>query len=223
MGFGQRPCAGSALSLPKASAKQRPCRLGSGLALSVIASRCHLSQSERPWQSVKFPVYTLRPAAARGAVRRCAQTSRLCQGLPLWGSWREAPERARMRTRSCTLGLALPCGSAAPSEARSKPRPCAASAGLALSVIASRCHLSQSERPWQSVKFPVYTLRPAAARGAVRRCAQTFRLCQGLPLWGSWREAPERASPAEGTLRLCLALRKIRQKRARFRQGFAPV
>ena len=30
------------------------------------------------------------------------------------------------------------------------------------------------------------TLRPAAARGAVRRCAQTFRLCQGLPLWGSW-------------------------------------
>ena len=41
------------------------------------------------------------------------------------------------------------------------------------------------------------TLRPAAARGAVRRYAQTSRLCQGLPLWGSWREAPERASPAE--------------------------
>ena len=68
--------------------------------------------------------------------------------------------------------------------------------GLALSVIASRCHLSQSERPWQSAKFPgLESLRPAAARGAVRRCAETFRLCQGLPLWGSWREAPERASP----------------------------
>ena len=34
---------------------------------------------------------------------------------------------------------------------------------LALSVIASQCHLSQSERPWQS--------------------PQCFRFCQGLPLW----------------------------------------
>ncbi len=53
--------------------------------------------------------------------------------------------------------------------------------------------------------FPVYTLRPAAARGAVRRYAETFRLCQGLPLWGSWREAPERASPLPGRQGLCLA------------------
>ena len=169
-----------------------------GLPSPSSLTRCHLSQSERPWQSVKFPVYTLRPAAAKRAVRRYAETFRLCQGLPLWGSWREAPERARMLTRSCALGLALPCGSTALSEAQSKPRPCAASAGLALSVIASRCHLSQSERPWQSAKFPVYTLRPAAARGAVRRCAQTFRLCQGLPLWGSWQSRQaltERASP----------------------------
>ena len=82
------------LSLILRCAKQRRRVPASGLALSVIASRCHLSQSERPWQSAKFPVYTLRPAAARGAVRRCAQTSRLCQGLSLWESWREAPERA---------------------------------------------------------------------------------------------------------------------------------
>ena len=80
--------------------------------------------------------------------------------------------------------------------------------------------------------FRFYTLRPAAAKRAVRRCAQTFRLCQGLPLWGSWREAPERASPlpwplspslagafgrpraspAEGRLRLCLAQRTARQR-----------
>ena len=95
-----------------------------------------------------FPFYTLRPAAARGAVRRYAQTSRLCQGLPLWGSWTPLGGlRGRGRWREpCTLGLALPYGSAALSEARSKPRLCAASAGLALSVIASRCHLSQSER-----------------------------------------------------------------------------
>ena len=108
---------------------------------------------------------TLRPAAARGAVRRCAQTFRLCQGLPLWGSWREAPERARTLTRSCALGLALPCGSVALSEARSKPRPCYASAILALSVIASRCHLSQSERPWQSAKFAVWNLYALLPQG----------------------------------------------------------
>ena len=113
-----------------------------------------------------FPVYTSRPAAARGAVRRYAETFRLCQGLPLWGSWREAPERASPLTRSCALGLALPCGSAALSEARSKPRPCAAVSGLALSVIASRCHPSQSERPWQSAKFPVLYFTPCCRKGS---------------------------------------------------------
>ena len=125
-----------------------------------------------------------------------------------WPSGSTAPSEARSEPRLCAasagLALSLP-------KASAKQRPCRPVSGLALSVIASRCHLSQSERPWQSVKFPVYTLRPAAARGAVRRCAETFRLCQGLPLWGSWREAPERASPLAGTLRLCSAQRKIRR------------
>ena len=181
MGFGQRPCDGSALSLPKASAKQRPCGHGSGLALSVIASRCHLSQSERPWQSAKFPDLYFTPRCRKGSRRRCAQTSRLCQGLPLWGSWREAPERARTLARSCALGLAVPCGSAAPSEARSKPRPCAASAGLALSVIASRCHLSQSERPWQSAKFPVPHFTPCCRKGAEGVTRRLSAFAKGSP------------------------------------------
>ena len=77
-------------------AKQRRRVPASGLALSVIASRCHLSQSERPWQSAKFPVWNLYALLPQGSRRRCAETFRLCQGLPLWGSWREAPERARM-------------------------------------------------------------------------------------------------------------------------------
>ena len=175
VGFGQRPCAASgglALSLPKASAKQRPCAAVSGLALSVIASRCHLSQSERPWQSAKFPVWNLyallpqgEPKALRGdfpPLPRAPPLGKTPSGRREMlhmrqreDSWREVPERARTRTRSCALGLALPYGSAALSEARSKPRLCAASAVLALSVIASRCHLSQSERPWQSAKLPV--------------------------------------------------------------------
>ena len=52
----------------------------------------------------------------------------------------------------------------------------------------------------QSLQFS--TLRPAAARGAVRRYAETFRLCQGLSLWESWREAPERARMLAGRLRV---------------------
>ena len=159
----------------------------------------------------KVPSLYFTPCCRKGSRRRYAQTSRLCQGLPLWGSWQSRQaltERARMRTRSCALGLALPCGSAAPSEARSKPRLCAASAGLALSVIASRCHLFQSERPWQSAKFPSLYFTPCCRKGSRRRCAETSRLCQGLPLWGSWQSRQaltERASPLAAGLRPGLA------------------
>ena len=188
--------------------------MSAGLPSPSSLTRCHLSQSERPWQSAKFPVYTLRPAAARGAVRRYAETFRLCQGLPLWGSWREAPERARMLARSCALGLALPCGSAALSEARSKPRPCYASAGLALSVIASRCHLSQSERPWQSAKFPGLYFTPCCRKGSRQALRSDFTpLPRALPLGElDAVRRPERASPLAGTLRLCLALRTARRR-----------
>ena len=120
--------------------------------------------------------------------------------LPLWGSWREAPERARMLAGRLRPSLDGAYDGADFRKPQSKLTRCVLVRGLALSVIAPRCHLSQSERPWQSAKFSVYTLRPAAARGAVRRCAETSRLCQGLPLWGSWREAPERARTLAGRL-----------------------
>ena len=225
MGFGQRPCAGAALSLPKASAKQRPCGHGSGLALSVIASRCHLSQSERPWQSGKFPVLYFTPCCRKKSRQALRSDFPPLPRAPPLGELDAVrrPERARMLPGRLRPGLAGAYDRADFRKPQSKLTRCVLVSGLALSVIAPRCHLSQSERPWQSVKFPVYTLRPAAARGAVRRYAQTSCLCQGLPLWGSWREAPERASPAEGRLRLCLALRKIRQKRGCFRGGCAPV
>ncbi len=54
--------------------------------------------------------------------------------------------------------------------------------------------------------FPVWNLYALLPQGgAVRRCAETFRLCQGLPLWGSWREAPERARMLPGPLDPSLA------------------
>ena len=109
------------------------------------------------------------------------------------------------KQRPCRPGLAGANDGADFRKAQSKLTRCAAVSGLALSVIASRCHLSQSERPWQSAKFPVPHFTPCCRKGSRRRCAQTFRLCQGLPLWGSWREAPERASPLAARLRLSLA------------------
>ena len=64
-----------------------------------------------------------------------------CQRLSLWESWREAPERARLLAgkHRCSARFAL-----------TKSLPIAAQrlfrAGLALSVIASQCHLSHRER-----------------------------------------------------------------------------
>ena len=64
------------------------------------------------------------------------------------------------------------------------------------------------------LSFPFYTLRPAAAKRAVRRCAHTSRLCQGLSLWERWhREAmTERASPLTGRQGLCLADAFVRER-----------
>ena len=97
-------------------------------------------------QSLQFG--TLRPAAARGAVRRCAETFRLCQGLSLWESWREAPERARTLAGRRLDGLDDAYDGADFRKPQSKLTRYVLVSGLALSVIALRCHLSQSERFW---------------------------------------------------------------------------
>ena len=81
------------------------------------------------------------------------------------------------------------------------------SAGLALSVIASRCHLSQSERPWQSAKFAVRHFTPCCRKGSRQALRSDFTpLPRALPLGEldavRW---PERARTAEGTLYLGLA------------------
>ena len=175
--------------------------LSAGLPSPSSLTRCHLSQSERPWQSAKFPGLYFTPCCRKGS-RQALRSDfpPLPRALPLGktpsgrremshmrqreDSWREAPERARTLTRSCALGLALPCGSAALSEARSKPRPCAASADLALSVIASRCHLSRSERPWQSAKFPVLYFTPCCRKGSRQALRSDFTPLPRAPTLG---------------------------------------
>ena len=156
-------------TLSQAQSKRTQCAAGSGLALSVIAPRCHLSQSERPWQSAKLAVRHFTPCCRKGSRRRYAETFRLCQGLPLWGSWREAPERARTLAGGLRHGLAGAYDGANFRKPQSKRTRCAASAGLALSVIAPRCHLSQSERFW--IYRKVCLLEKALPLGELARSA----------------------------------------------------
>ena len=133
-----------------------------------------------------FPVYTLRPAPQgepSGVTRRL---SAFAKGSPFGragakrlrgrGRWQEAAHLVWLCLAEAQLHRKhdLNLGSAPPS------------AGLPSPSSLTRCHLSQSERPWQSAKFPVPHFTPRCRKGSRRRCAQTFRLCQGLPLWGSW-------------------------------------
>ena len=73
-----------------------------------------------------------------------------CQRLSLWESWREAPERARPLAGKHRHSDSIALTKSLPIAAQRLFR-----AGLALSVIASQCHLSQRERLWQAASFPV--------------------------------------------------------------------
>ena len=105
--------------------------------------------------------------------------------LPLWGSWREAPERASPAEAAQGVGLDDAYDGIDFQKPQSERTQCVLVRGLALSVIASRCHLSQSERPWQSVKFPFYTLRPAAVRGAEGAALRLHAFAKGSHFGGA--------------------------------------
>ncbi len=91
-----------------------------------------------------------RGSPTRGAVER-SETERLYEGKPD----REPPAGLPSQSPSVTLpGLRLP----ASASQRLFP------AGLALSVIASQCHLSQRERLWQAGPLPTGRLRPDRAQ-----------------------------------------------------------
>ena len=146
--------------------------------------------------SVPVYTYALLPQRSR---RRYAWTFRLCQGLSLWESWTPL---GGLRGRGCwqeAVLLVWLCLSEAQPYRKHDLNLGPATPPPSLPSPSSLCDATSPKvrglgSP-QSLQFG--TLRPAAARGAVRRCAQTSRLCQGLSLWESWREAPERASPAE--------------------------
>ena len=180
--------------------------LSAGLPSPSSLTRCHLSQSERPWQSAKFPFWNLyallpqgEPSGAALRLHAFAKGSHFggagAKRLRGRGCWQEAAhlvwlclaEAQLHRKHDLNLGPAPPLpGLPSPSSLRDATSPKVRGLG--------------SPRG-----FRFNTLRPATARGAVRRNAQTSRLCQGLSLWESWREAPERARTLPGRLRPGLA------------------
>ena len=134
-----------------------------------------------------------------------------------------APSEARSKPRLCAavsgLALSLP-------KASAKQRPCRPVSGLALSVIASRCHLSQSERPWQSAKFAVQHFTPCCRKGSRQALCSDFTPLPRAPTLGELDAVrrPERARMLAGTLRLCSAQRSTRLRgRACWREPCAFV
>ena len=108
------------------------------------------------------------------------------------------------------------------------------SAGLPSPSSLARCHLSQSERPWQSAKFPVLYFTPCCRKKSRQALRGGFPPLPRAPTLGEldavrrperasplpWPLSPSlagafgrpRASPAEGRLHLCLAQRTARQR-----------
>ena len=175
MGFGQRPFDGSALSLPKASAKQRPCAAPEAGLPSPSSLRDATSPKVRGLGSPpSFQFHTLRPAAARGAEGAALRLSAFAKGSPFGGAGAK-----RLRGRGCWQEAAhlvwhclaeaqphrkhdLNLGSAPPEAALPSPS------------SLTRCHLSQSERPWQSAKFPVLHFTPCCRKKSRQALREDF-------------------------------------------------
>ena len=173
--------------------------------------------------------HTLRPAAATRAVRRYAKNFTPLPKAPTLGELDAVrrPERARTVRGRLHPSLDDAYDGIDFQKPQSKLTRCVLVSGLALSVIASRCHLSQSGRPWQSIKFPVWNIFTPCFRKKSRQALRSdFTPLPKAPTLGELDAVrrPERASPAAGTLRLCLALRSVRQRgQARSRRRRASV
>ena len=113
-----------------------------------------------------FRLYTLRPAAAKKPKALRSDFPPLLRAPPLGElDAVRRPERASPAEAAQGVGLAGAYDGADFRKPRSERTRCVLVSGLALSVIASRCHLSQSERPWQSAKFPVWNLYALLPQG----------------------------------------------------------
>ena len=101
-------------------------------------ARCHLSQSERPWQFAKFPVSYFTPCCRKGSRQALRSDFTPLPKAPTLGELDAVrrPERARMLTARLHPGLDDAYDGADFRKARSKLTRCVLVSGLALSVIA---------------------------------------------------------------------------------------
>ena len=118
---------------------------------------CHSPQKSSVVQKVYKPALcsSARPFAPYSSLGQAVGSGPACQGLPLWGSWRA---QARLRGQGCCQ-TALRSDRIAPTTSLLIAARRLSGDGLALSVIASQCHLSQRERLWHSAVFPVSFFR----------------------------------------------------------------
>ena len=154
-----------------------------GLPSPSSLTRCHLSQSERPWQSAKFPVLYFTPCCRKGSRQALRSDFTPLPRAPPLGELDAVrrPERARTLPARLRPGLTGAYDGADFRKLQSKLTRCVLVRGLALSVIASRCHLSQSERPWQSAKFPVPHFTPCCRKGAEGVTRRLSAFAKGSP------------------------------------------
>ena len=145
--------------------------------------------------------------------------------LPLWGSWRakarlrgqarhertahaaisrlfvSAMLSLRLRITVSILALSVTFGDSSPKGGASgvPVRPTRDEQSLIFSgTVVLRC-LGQRQLDKARLsrnRCPRKQGPPFCAISGLRRPVESGSACQWLPLWGSWREAPERASPA---------------------------
>ena len=127
-------------------------------------------QTERLYEGKPDLCSKARPFAPRRAFSVQTKADRHANGSPFGGAGeRSETERARPLTANPRHSDSIALTKSLPIAAQRLFR-----AGLALSVIASQCHLSQGERLWQAASFPVSFWRIICYNGFAALPAHLF-------------------------------------------------
>ena len=125
-----------------------PVATAAGLPSPSSLARCHLSQSERPWQSAKFRVWNLCALLPQGELKALRSDFTPLPRAPTLGELDAVRRPERVSPAEAAQGVSLDSANDGADfrKPQSKLTRCVLVCVLALSVIAPRCHLSQSER-----------------------------------------------------------------------------
>ena len=141
----------------------------------------------------------------QGQRRSCHKRARARTWLPLWGSWRAAPERVLPARRPLRPFGAPPPEGEARGVCRCRGEGAPVTNALALELGSPFGGAGAQRLRGNSRAVPSPPLRGTSPRGGGKRsesaqgrrrfCHKRARAQTWLPLWGSWRAAPERGHP----------------------------